>query len=200
MTNYCRCCFYVFQDQLHHTQKTAKHHTFYDTERPFHFHVIVSGILLQDYLVSSKMEVDNQVRNIAPAILHSCQKCPSQFRGPSGLFQHNRTVHLGLSFPCQQCAKVLNTKTNLKIHIRTKHDNQWHECKQCDFKATFKPELLRHIRVKHEEIKLECDLCEKNYSNIKNLRLHKTSVHDCIRHYCKQCEQSFVLKHRYIKP
>ena len=134
------------------------------------------------------------MRKIAPATQHSCQKCPSQFKGPSGLFQHNRTVHMGLSFPCQQCAKVLNTKTNLKIHIRTQHDHQWHECNQCDFKATFKPELLRHVRAKHDEIKLECDLCERNYSNIKNLRLHKTSVHDCIRHYCKQCDQSFVLK------
>ena len=138
--------------------------------------------------------MDNDVRNFALATLHSCPKCPSQFKGPSGLFQHNRTVHMGLTFPCEQCAKVLNTKTNLKIHIRTKHDNQWHACNQCEFKGTFKPELLRHVRVKHEEIKLECDLCERNYSNIKNLRLHKTSVHDCIRHYCEQCDQSFVLK------
>ena len=98
------------------------------------------------------MEVENDVRNIAEAALHSCHKCPSQFKGPSGLFQHNRTVHMGLTFPFEQCAKVLNTKTNLKIHVWTKHDNQWHECKQCEFKGTFKPELLRHVRVKHEKI------------------------------------------------
>ena len=50
-----------------------------------------------------------------------CNECHKIFCGPSGLFQHNKHVHEGVTYDCSQCDIKTSKKSHLKRHIERKH-------------------------------------------------------------------------------
>ena len=50
-----------------------------------------------------------------------CNECHKIFCGPSGLFQHNKHVHEGITYDCSQCDIKASKKSHLKRHIERKH-------------------------------------------------------------------------------
>ena len=52
---------------------------------------------------------------------YKCNDCEKTFRGGSGLSQHNKAVHEGVTFDCSYCDYRAKLRTNLKRHIGRHH-------------------------------------------------------------------------------
>ena len=51
-----------------------------------------------------------------------CEQCDKSFTGLSGLFNHRKAVHEGVTYDCSQCDYKATLKANLKRHIKTNHE------------------------------------------------------------------------------
>ena len=81
---------------------------------------------------------------------NQCVECDKRFSGRSGLFQHNKAVHEGVTHDCSHCEYKAARKTDLKLHIESKHYgiNRF-KCDFCNYKCNKKHQLQSHIKNNH---------------------------------------------------
>ena len=52
---------------------------------------------------------------------YQCNECDKVFCGPSGLYQHKKHVHEGVTYGCSQCDIKVSKKSHLQRHFKKKH-------------------------------------------------------------------------------
>ena len=52
-----------------------------------------------------------------------CEECDKRFAGLSGLFNHKKAVHEGVTYDCSECDYKATNKGNLKRHVESKHED-----------------------------------------------------------------------------
>ena len=63
--------------------------------------------------------------------------------------EHERTIHMGLTYDCDQCNFTALRKVTLKLHQQVEHEQIRYTCDHCDYKATRANNLQAHIQTVH---------------------------------------------------
>ena len=109
---------------------------------------------------------------------YKCNICDIEYGYLSGLSQHKKSVHEGVTYKCKICQYAATQKGSLKIHTRSLHVNdERYSCNICPYQATQKSSLSCHVKNVHN--KNERVICTECYKSLQkdSLHLHRKLFH-----------------------
>ncbi|ODM90341.1 putative zinc finger protein [Orchesella cincta] len=127
---------------------------------------------------------------------YKCTKCSSSFATKSGLYNHDKQVHIKARIhPCSFCDKMFITTGDRNRHIAShlSINEKLQKCKLCGKSYASLTALNLHIKVYHrKENGFPCSKCPKALSFKSQLNAHVLEVH-CetieTKYQCLFCER-----------
>ena len=124
-----------------------------------------------------------------------CSFCSYKSKMQKWLSLHIQVVH-GTGIPCKvtNCSETFKSLTGLRDHKKTFHDGLSIQCSLCDFKAISSISLRNHKRIKHFNIKFKCNLdnCNESFTQKSSKRAHIRKHHKVIECTEPNCKSFFT--------